>query len=71
MIGVRKMETKNKVIVFLYMLMRDNLTCGTVEKIVRSCENIPKDGYILSNDCLAMYSDDLKKRLENGNNHKD
>ena len=55
--------TTRKLTVFQYQLMRDKLTCGEVEKLVRECEIDGVKKYTLSNQHLARYACELSDRL--------
>lgn len=47
---------------FLYELMRDHITPGTVESLVRSSES--DQDIVYTNGWLAKYAEDLANRLE-------
>lgn len=50
--------------VFLYLLMRDHLPVGAVEKLVKDCELTADDSKAqLSNGWLGEYAKDLAARL--------
>ena len=51
----------SKLVGFLYQLMRDHLTPGMMEGLVRDCQE-PDITY--TNGWLAKYAEDLAKRLE-------
>ncbi len=53
----------NRLISFLYELMRDYLPPGKVEEIVQNSEETIDTVY--TNGWLAKYAEDLAKRLEN------
>ena len=53
----------NKLVTFLYLLMRDELPCGVVERIVQELENTGKDYFVLSNGYLADYAYEIAERL--------
>jgi len=55
----------NKLVTFLYLLMRDELHCGAVERIVQEIENTGKDYFVLSNGYLADYAYEIAERLLN------
>jgi len=52
----------NKIVTFLYLLMRDELPCGVVERIVQELENTGKN-YFFSNGYLADYAYEIAERL--------
>ena len=54
-------ESRSKVSAFLYLLMRDELVCGEVERMVKIVEN--GDKFTFSNGWLARYSVYLASRL--------
>lgn len=54
-------QINDKLVSFLYELMRDHLPPGMVEKIVRESEN-PDVTY--TNGWLAKYAEDLANRLK-------
>jgi hypothetical protein len=57
-------DTTNPLEAFLYLLMRDHLPVGEVEKLVQSCEDTGEDNKgPLSNGWLAKYAEDLARRL--------
>lgn len=55
---------KNKLQLFLYLLMRDELPPGTIEKIAQETETPEFNGHQYCNGWLAQYANDLAKRLE-------
>jgi hypothetical protein len=55
-------ETSSRLVAFLYELMRDHVTPGILENIMRSTDG-EATGYRLSNGYLAMYAEDLMRRL--------
>lgn len=57
-------DTKDPLVSFLYLLMRDALPVGEVEKLVQNCEDTGEDHVDeLSNGWLAKYAEDLASRL--------
>ena len=63
---MKKCRVKNnKLVTFLYLLMRDELPCGVVENIVQDLENTGKDYFVLSNGYLADYAYEIAERLLN------
>jgi len=56
-------DTDEKLVSFLYSLMRDHLPCGIVEELVR--DSFCGDGCEFSNGFLANYAKDLASRLKN------
>lgn len=54
-------EARSKVTAFLYLLMRDELVCGEVERMVKIVEN--GDKFTFSNGWLAKYAVYLASRL--------
>lgn len=57
-----KFKSSDKVVAFLYELMRDELTPGQVEKLIRNSEDSGETYY--TNGYLAKYADYLAKRLK-------
>jgi hypothetical protein len=57
-------SSKDKLVAFLYVLMRDHLVPGAVEEIMRTVE--PNDETHFSNGHLAKYAQDVVERLKNG-----
>ena len=55
----------NKLVTFFYLLMRDELPCGVIERIVQEIENTGKDYFVLSNGYLADYAYEIAERLLN------
>jgi hypothetical protein len=49
---------------FFYDLMRDHLTPGVLEKLVREAEKRPQEMYTFSNEHLALYAKELRARLD-------
>lgn len=56
--------TSNRFVAFLYQLMRDDVVVGRVEQIVRDSEK-PEE-YVLTNEHLARYAEELAERLGAG-----
>lgn len=55
---------ENRLVYFLYHLMRDELPCGTIEGIVQRLESINKeDAMKYTNIDLEVYSKKLSKRI--------
>lgn len=54
-------KTKDATVAFMYELLRDHVQPGIVEKIV--VDQAFADGWLLSNEYLAAYADNLVKRL--------
>jgi len=61
--GSKKILTKDKLTIFLYMLMRDHLPAGVVESIVQDVEKV-EDEARLCNGFLAEYAQQLTSRLK-------
>jgi len=57
------MTQQNKLVCFLYLLMRDELPCGVVEKIIREIEQTGKQSFLFGNSYLADYASELASRL--------
>ena len=53
-----------KLVCFLYLLMRDELPCGTIEKIVAVIDNVKPFPTEYSNGWLAKYAKDVATRLQ-------
>lgn len=56
-----EVKIDSKLISFLYELMRDHLTPGKVEDLVRNSQIAP---VLLTNGYLANYAEDLANRLK-------
>ena len=57
-------KTYDPMVVFIYLLMRDYVTPGKVEKAIIDQELAEINGYcILSNGFLARYANDIVDRL--------
>lgn len=54
-------DIDSKLVSFLYQLLRDHITTGDIEKIVRESETESKCQY--TNGWLAKYAEDIAKRL--------
>lgn len=54
-------RTRDPLVVFLYVLMRDHLVCGDVESLVHDAAATTETSF--SNDFLAAYAYDLADRL--------
>lgn len=57
-----QIKINSRLVSFLYDLMRDHLSVGTVEELVREAEDEPDVNY--SNGWLASYAKDLANRLD-------
>jgi len=58
-------RTSDRSTVFLYLLLRDYLPAGVIEKIMMDVEN-PKSAVCdLSNDLIANYAQEISGRLQN------
>lgn len=53
---------KSKLVSFLYELMRDHITPGQIESLVRS--SLYEEYTVYTNGWLAEYAQDLAKRLQ-------
>lgn len=53
--------TSNRVVSFLYQLMRDEVVIGRVEQIVQDSETAQE--YVLTNEHLAKYAEEIAERL--------
>ena len=56
-------ETTDKLVDFFYLLMRDHVPAGTIEKLVRECDEERGISSIFTNGWLASYAKDLAHRL--------
>jgi len=56
---------RQRLICFLYLLMRDELACGKVARIVRIVNDIVDTEFIYTNQHLAKYAEELLDRLIN------
>jgi hypothetical protein len=54
----------SKLVGFLYILMRDHLTPGTLEKIMIDHIDYQDNKVYYTNGWLAKYSEDIAKRLK-------
>lgn len=65
--GIRErsgeVNDSNRLVWFLYDLMRDHLPAGTVEKLVVDLEKVDADTAEFSNGWLAQYAQDVAARL--------
>lgn len=61
MIPVQREVSRNKVVSFLYELMRDHVPTGVAEHVVKNSEN--DEPTTFSNGYLARYAKDLARRL--------
>ena len=59
-------DDNRKLVAFLYLLMRDKLPCGEVEKIVQEVNDgaLRLSGFDFSNGWLAQYAQSLADFLE-------
>jgi len=48
---------------FFYLLMRDELACGKVARIVQEISKSGKEAFIYSNKGLAEYADEVMQEL--------
>lgn len=55
-------NSNSKLVCFLYLLMRDELALGAVEKLVQE-STLDKGETLFTNGWLANYSKDIEKRL--------
>jgi len=60
-----KTGSQSKLICFLYLLMRDELPCGVVAKIIQKIKSSKKEYFIFSNDYLAKYAKKLAEDFFN------
>jgi len=58
-------KSKDPVVAFLYLLMRDRLTPGAVESIMEQVEPAKGQRYRFTNGYLARYSKNIRNRLRN------
>ena len=56
-------KSKDKLVAFLYQLMRDELSTGKVEHLILDNTGPNADEFIFTNGYLAKYAIDLAKRL--------
>ncbi len=59
-------KASNKMVVLLYLLLRDELPAGAIEKHVKDVED-EWEHNILCNGYLAEYAEDIVKRLSSDN----
>jgi len=59
-------EADSRLVVFLYLLMRDKLPSGAVEDIMSEVESIDDLPCLLSNGWLATHAGNVAKRLTHG-----
>jgi hypothetical protein len=55
-------KSKDKLVCFLYILMRDYIPCGKVEEIMY--EQISDEESVFTNGYLAKYAQDIAERLK-------
>lgn len=60
----RSINSNDKLVAFLYDLMRDYITCGEVEAIMAVIKE-EKFEYEFCNGYLANYAKDIARRLKN------
>lgn len=60
-------RTRSPFVAFLYLLLRDYVQPGTIEKIVQEDEEIlkkdPDTIWVLTNGHLAAYAEEIEQRL--------
>lgn len=58
--------TKRPLVAFLYLLMRDEITPGKVERVLNELKPSlnPDGGWVLSNDHLARYAQEVAEALD-------
>ena len=60
---MNKHKTHSRLVVFLYLLMRDKLPVGAVEECVQEVEKSNNPEFVLSNGYLGKYAEDLAERI--------
>lgn len=60
---MKKTNNQNKIITLLYLLMRDDITCGRMEEIIMQLEKSKNSKFTLSNGYLGAYAKEIFKRL--------
>lgn len=60
----RTFKTNEPLVKFFYLLLRDELPFGVVERLIEESENAADKGGHLSNHQLGYYAKSLAKRLE-------
>jgi len=64
---MKEVSTKDKLVVFLYLLMRDDMAAGRVEELVREAERGVNQSQIFKEvDDIPVYSSLGAVRLTNG-----
>jgi hypothetical protein len=64
-------ESKDPLVLFLYLLMRDKLPTGEVEQLtINTLEAIPKDGVLFTNGFLVDYATNITERLQDASKPK-
>jgi hypothetical protein len=64
-------ESRDPLVLFLYLLMRDKLPTGEVEQLViNTVDAIPKDGILFTNGFLVDYATSITKRLQDASKPK-
>ena len=56
--------SSNKLVCFLYELMRDHISPGQIETLVRNTSPDYGGEWVFTNGWLARYAEDLAKRLQ-------
>lgn len=59
-----KFDSTDKLTAFFYILMRDHMTPGVVEKIIRDHKILKEDTSQYTNGWLAEYAEDLSQRFK-------
>lgn len=57
-------KSKDNLVHFLYLLMRENLPFGHIEKILQECEKFKDQEIEYTNDFLASYAKNISERLK-------
>ena len=53
----------SRLVAFLYLLIRDEVTTGRLEKLLQQIDQDDSDGFEISNQTLAEYCRDVEVRL--------
>lgn len=62
---MERRRTEDPLVAFLYLLLRDHLPAGRVEKVVMDVETmVPHEGFVLTNGFQAQYAEALAARLQ-------
>lgn len=56
-------RTESSLVAFLYVLLRDHVQPGDLEKIVQDDEQSEGEYFVLTNGYLAQYAEELAMRL--------